>query len=188
MLGGREAGDGGQLLLLAGIILALAFLATTLTLNELSSIRSDVAQEQSSPIVNEFDFVRSKINSTLADLVVEDTTNSSLNTTFSDMVDNIVRVENAKGYDALIAKGEPGQPVELNESDLLNGAGTEYDMWSFDGIRDFTGEDYDGQDDGIIWYKEPSDSSGHIKGIVVYIYLADQATRMDETIVYALNT
>lgn len=181
-------GDTGQLLLLAGIILALAFLATTLTLNELSSIRADVAAEQDAPIVGEFSFVRDKINTTLGDVVLEDTTNSSLNGTFSDMAKNIIRVENAKGYDVIVAKGRPGAPVALNESDFLDGAGTSYDGRSYDGVRNFTGQPYDGVDDGIIWYKEPSDTQGHVKGLVVYLYLADQRSVMEETILYALNT
>lgn len=183
--------DGGQLLLLAGFILILMFVSASITLSKLSNVEADVAREHRAPIVDEFEFVRSRVNSTMNNLVDTDTTNSSFNDTLASMRGSFQDVENQKGYDLVLELGGVDTPAPKTEDPHFVDTATsplEYENVSFDGQRDFDGQDYDGVNDGILWYKESGDSSGHIKGFVAYIYLADHRSRIESTVLFAVNT
>lgn len=179
-------GDGGQLLLLAGIILVLMFVVTSITLSEMSSIETDVAREHRAPIADEYDFVETRLNETMNSIVSESTTNSSFNTTLDSLVGSFEGVQNSKGYDLVVELGGATTPAPKTEDPHFIDGG-QYANVSFDGRRDFTGHNYDGVNDGILWYEEADDDEGHIKGFVAYIYLADEASRIEGTVLFAVN-
>lgn len=178
---GSGPGDRGQLLLLSGIILALAFLITALTLNQVANMESQVSREQRAIIIDEFSFLREEINTTLSDLVTSSTSNSTFNDTFDRMVFSIKSVERGHGYDLVVVKGAPGYATPATEEDNFTAEGKKYKGVSFDGHRNFTGEVYDGVNDGILWY------DGEIKGVVVYIYISDEVASMEEVLLFPVN-
>lgn len=179
--------DGGQLLLLAGFILVIMFVVTSLTLSKISSIEADVARDHQAPILDEFDFVRSRTNETMNSLVDTDTSNASFNDSLSSLRSSFQDVENAKGYDLVLELAGSTTSAPATEEELYVDGSDEYQNVSFDGARDFDGEPYDGADDGILWYQEAGDSSGHIKGFGAYIYLADHESRVESTVLFAVN-
>lgn len=94
--------EGGQLLLLAGIILVLAFLATSMTLSGLPDVEKQAAQEQDTRILTEYRFIREKLGSTLADAVGESTNNDTFRSLFSVTVSSLKVAASDKGYDLVI--------------------------------------------------------------------------------------
>lgn len=185
---GRDRGssDGGQLLLLAGFVLVMMFLVASLTLSKISSLEGDVAKAQKAPIVDEFDFVRSRTNDTMNSLVTTGMSNESFNETLDTLRSSFSDVENTKGYDLVLELGGNTTPAPKTEAPHFIDGGT-YANTSFDGVRNFSGHGWDGVSDGIFWYEESGDSSGHIKGFAAYIYLADQRSRMEATVLFAVN-
>lgn len=176
-----SASDGGQLLLLAGFVLVMMFVVTSITLSEISSIEAGVSRSQSAPVLDEFSFIRAQTNETMRSLVTSDTTNSSFNDTFDGVEDSFAAVENSKGYDLVMALGGGSTIAPSTEAEDFAGGG-HYDHVSFDGVRAFCEADYDGVNDGIIWFDD------EIKGFVAYIYLSDHESQMESTVLFATNT
>jgi photosystem II stability/assembly factor-like uncharacterized protein len=178
---GEGPPDKGQLLLLAGFILIMMFVVTSLTLSKISNIEADVAGEHQAPVTDEFDFIRSRLNETMNSLVDTGTTNSSFNETFSSLRGSFSDVENSKGYDLVLELAGSTTPAPQKESGpFVDPDG--YQNVSFDGERDLVCKPYDGVNDGIIH------AEGFIQGFVAYIYLADNYQRVESTTLFAVNT
>lgn len=180
---GRDRGtdDRAQLLLLAGFILVMMFLVTSITLSKIASIEAEVARDQRAPIGDEFDFVRSRTNSTMNSLVDTSTSNASFNDTLDSLRSSFSDVETSKGYDLVLELAGATTPAPRKEAGPFAGAGT-YENASYDGVRAFCDEAYDGVNDGIFWY------DGHVKGFAAYVYLADHKSSIESTVIFAVNT
>ncbi|MHB8603872.1 MAG: hypothetical protein ACYDCK_01350 [Thermoplasmatota archaeon] len=219
--------DRGQLMMLAGIILILAFIVTALTLSQISDLEKQASQEQSSPLLNEYRAVRDKIGSTLADATGTGTDNGTFKSTFKSIVAGLKGVEQAKGYDvvAFLAGSPANAGIRLNRTEwsftdlgkpdnYTGGAPTpgspapesganivsaKYTFHSSDNLVTFneppgggtsTLTPYDRGNDGIVWRKAGCLKGGGtcIQAAIVYLYLADSTTSVEETIAYSVNT
>lgn len=185
---GSDGPDGGQLLLLAGFILVIMFVTTSLTLSKIASIQGDVATAHQSRVIDEFAFIRSRTNETMNSLVDTDTTNSSFNDSLASLRSSFEDVESSKGYDLVLELAGSTTPAPMTEEGIYVDGSDQYQNVSFDGVRDFDGENYDGVNDGIFWYQGAGDSSAHIKGFAAFIYLADHRSRIQSTVLFAVNT
>lgn len=183
----NEGRDRAQLLLLAGFILVIMFVLTSLTLSKIASIEADVARDHRAPVVDEFDFIRSRTNSTMNTLVDSDTSNSSFNDSFSSLRSSFQDVENGKGYDLVLELAGSTTPAPKTEEGIYVDGSDLYQNVSFDGLRDFDGESYDGVNDGILWYQGAGDSSAHIKGFAAFIHLSDHESRIEATVLFSVN-
>lgn len=163
------------------------FVLTSLTLSKIASIEADVARDHRAPIVDEFDFIRSRTNSTMNTLVDTDTSNSSFNESLSSLRSSFQDVENGKGYDVVIELAGSTTTAPETEEGLYVDASDQYQNVSFDGLRDFDGEPYDGVNDGILFYQGAGDSSAHIKGFAAFLHLADHESRIEATVLFSVN-
>lgn len=232
-------GEGGQLLLLAGIILVLAFVTTALTLGQVAEIEKQATNDQQSPILAEYRFIREKAGSTMRDAVTGSTDNATFIATFESMAETFKRMAQEKGYDLLVYRAEAGIGLNrtewsytdfgwpdrmTNSSDIGNWKGlgatktfenggvpyaesiqahrekASYWLRSTDDLVKFGPSEtkygsaervYDRTDDGIVWVKPcplfADPTRGCIQAAIVYLYLADATTSIEEYVVYSFN-
>jgi hypothetical protein len=189
---GRRRDEGGQLMLLAGIILTIAFILTSLTLSQVASLEKEAAQEAPTPIIAEWRFLRDRLASNLQTAITPDTTIETYQVTIIPTIAATFRALAAeKGYDIVLRNASGGQFAGTgNEASLISGAN--YAAWSSNGTVHFThaaAEDPDNAD-GAIWQATCPDSSGPtgcISGVLLFLRLADGASSMEESILFAVN-
>lgn len=181
--------DRGQLMMLAGIVITIAFILTALTFSQVSSMEKQAASEGPSPIIAEWRFLHERLASNFRTAVGTETDITDFTTDVMPTVLATFRaIEAEKGYDLLMRLA--ADPVyDPNESDLLNLAGTNYDATSADGSATYA-DTFDGLADGLI-HDDPcpdtSDTDACLSGVYVYVRLTDGTAVMEETILFALN-
>ncbi len=211
--GGAGREDGGNLLLLAGVILVLAFVGTAFTLQQVQDLEKQVSAEQDSAILSEYRFVRDKVGTTLNDAV---STSTNLDT-FKDLVatvaSNLKVTAGGKGYDLVVKLAadraglsrtewsftKPGWPDRYTYGDTpvplpapTSPTADKYVLWTTDGKVDWrggTGSGWDGADDGVVWVDAciENPAIGCVQAAIVYLYFADSAASIEEFVAYSFN-
>jgi hypothetical protein len=182
--------DGGQLMILAGIVLTLGFIMTSLTLAQVSELERQAAAEKPSPLVAEWRFLHERLATNLEVAISDETTNETFNDTVLLRVAATFRnVEEGKGYDLVIRKAEAG--YARNEEDSLVTSGSYSPKARTPAGNVVTTAAYDGHNDGILWASPcPADgasSSGCIVGVYLFVRLSDPYASIEETILFAVN-
>ncbi len=180
--------DEGQLLILAGVVLTLAFIVTSLTLAEVSSLERQAANERTTPIIGEWRFLHERIATNLEVAIAPETTNETFEENlFPRIAATFRNVQEEKGYDTVLRLA--GSSFAESEFDLTNG--THYvNAYTTSGLL-VTSDPWDGLDSGILWKTPCPDPSGPAAGCIVGVYLfvrlADPTSSMEETILFAVN-
>jgi hypothetical protein len=185
----RRGDDGGQMLLLAGFILVLAFVVTALTLTEVADLEKRVAESPGVQLTSEFRFVREKVGTTLAGALGVASDNTTFDNTFLSMQSTFKNVEHEKGLDVAITLAGANANAPSPESSFV-AAGAYDELRSWDNAIEYDGARYDGTDDGILWTKKgrcSTTATGCVSGAVIHIFLTDGVTTIRETVVYAIN-
>lgn len=193
--------DDGQLMLLSGIIITLAFILTSLTLAQVSSLERQTASDRKTTLGAEWRFLHDRLATNFDVAISPDTTNSTFqNETFPTISATFRNIEAEKGFDVVMRLANASMTVNLTEGraygqgGLLVDNGTtgwkRYNAVDASGLRDFQ-QNYDGVDDGLLW-RQPCDdptasSAGCISGVLVYLYLSDGVNTLEEVILFAVN-
>lgn len=191
--------ESANLMLIAGIVITIAFLMTALTLSEVSSLEKQAAGQKTSNIEAEWRFLHDRVATNLRSAVTPELTNDTLNaTTFPAVVATFRGIEAEKGYDTIIRLAGDG-PYNKTEFDLINQTMRTYDVNASDGTHYFNqapdfynlADRHDGHNDGILWQKPCPDSSGPaagcIGGLLVFLHMTDSTSTMDEVVLFAVN-
>ena len=176
-------------MLLAGIVVTIAFILTSLTLSQVSSLERQSAAEQRDTIAEEWRFLHARLASNLEVAVTTDTTNDTfLSVSLPTIVATFRGLEAEKGYDAVIRLAGDGTMVNKTERSLV--ASGSYAAWDAQGLHHFN-DPWDQVADGILWEQPcPDDEAppaGCIAGILLFVHLTDGATTMEEVILFHVN-
>lgn len=192
--------DEGQLLVLAGMVLILAFLVAVYGVSELASQKNRLAQGPQNDLATLFREERDKVASSLHGLVVQGTDNSTLLGYVNSTKDEVEQKGRGHGLSVLLSLGNRTEAYAA-KSEYANftaddataqecpnpaGAGTvtrKYTAWSFNGSRDFRPLSWDCGDDAVLWDRDAQ----VIQGAVLHLFLASPTARLDDTFVIALN-
>lgn len=186
----RES-DGGQLMMLAGIVITISFILTALTLSQVSALEKQAAADGPSPIITEWRFLHERLASNFQTAVGPETTNATFNdTVLPTVIATFRNIEAEKGYDTVIRLAG-GAAFDRGERHLVDPlAPTKYKATTDDGSVTFT-HAIDGKDDGILWQTPCPDPTGPaggcLGGIYVYVRLTDGAATLEETMLFPLN-
>jgi hypothetical protein len=181
--------DDGNLMLLAGIIVTIAFILTALTLAQVSSLEREAAVERPSTISTEWRFLQDRIGANLNTSVPPLELNDTIaNITFPAITATFRAAEAEKGYDVTMRLANATSAVNKTEASLVV-AGS-YDAWTVDGTLHFT-QAADDKNDGILWKKPCPDETGSpngcIAGLLVYLRVTDGISAMEEVLLYGVN-
>lgn len=177
-------------MLLSGVVITIAFVLTALTLAQVSSLERAAASDRSSPLGEEWRFLHERLGTNLRVAVTSDLSNTTfVATTFPTIVATFRNIEAEKGYDTVIRLAGNESAVNKTERDLVSAA--LYNAHAVDGSVKFDWAwDYVG--DGILWRKPCPDitapAAGCIGGVLVYVYLSDGASSIEEVILFPVNT
>lgn len=187
--GARPDDDHGNLMLLSGILITVAFIVTALTLAQVSSLERQAAAEAPATLSSEWRFLHERIPANINVSIASDTKNETfLNVTFPAIAETFRSVEAEKGYDIVLRLANDTLSIHPVESDL-RGASGNYSAWSVDGRVHYT-QAYDGRADGLLWNMACPDTSilgGCVTGVLVYVHLSDGASSIDEAILVPAN-
>lgn len=193
----RRGGDeSGQLLALAGVVLVLALVGAMLAVNELSSEQNQGQVDASSPLPERYRAARDEFVSTLTPLVFAAVDNNTLMTHFASISNETEQKARGNGYlmhvrlgnasDPFARKSEWNLTAPAGSTACPGGAARQYTgVGSFNGTKSYNTVNYDCTNDGIIWDGARSDAP--IQGLVVYLFMSDHRSRIEETMVLGLN-
>lgn len=179
-------------MLLAGIVITIAFLLTALTLSQVSSLEREAAGERATPLASEWRFLHSRVATNLESAVPPDLTVATFKSvTFPTIAATFRGIEAEKGYDAVLRLPDSLTRYNLTEQSVVKDvSGTlSYDVWSADGKFHFTAP-FDGTYDGVIYYSTCPDTTvvgGCIAGVLVFLHMTDTASTMSEVVVFSVN-
>ncbi|HWH09424.1 MAG TPA: hypothetical protein VNX21_09510 [Candidatus Thermoplasmatota archaeon] len=184
--------DDGNLMLLAGIVVTIAFVTTALTLSQVATLERQAVTQATSSLGAEWRFIRERIAGSINASVAPDTRNETLLTqTLPAIVATYRGVEAEKGYDVVIRPATLPTLYNRTEWSLLNPAGTMYDAYTFDGMRVNWAADPN-KFDGLLWRSPCADpagpTTGCISGMVLSIQMTDGESTLHEVLVLATNT
>lgn len=183
--------DGGQLMLLAGIVITIAFLLTSLTLSQVSQLERQAAAEKPATLTGEWRFLHERLAANLESAVPPDLTAQTFKgTTFPIIAATFRNIEAEKGYDTVLRLADANTKYNKSEQLLLDASGTRYSAVSSDGSFTFD-LPFDGVYDGVIYDPTCPDTEyvgGCIVGVLVFVHLTDSTSTMSEVILFAVNT
>lgn len=190
--------DAGQLMLVSGIVITLAFLLTALTLSQVSGIERQAAADKPTSLASEWRFLHDRLQTNLQTAVSPETSNDTfLNTTWPSVAATFRAIEAEKGYDLVlrIAGNNTGGVGNFNLTENSTGVSSggvfqTYAVVSWDGTMTYNWAS-DTLDDGLLWRSSCLDTSsgagGCIQGVFVSVHLADATTNLDEVVIFAVN-
>ena len=178
----RGLGPGtseGQLLILAGIILTLAFLLTAITISEIEAEKANVVRDTQDSLRDEFSYLRREFGSTLNASLPAGATDATFRATFNDTKATYATLESSRGFEfhASLAGNDTIAP-KTEWANFTRASNTLYRATSHEGAKSFDSFAYDGASDGIIH------GDGGIQGAIVYLLLADASASYGEVLVY----
>jgi hypothetical protein len=194
-----ERGEGGQLLILAGVVLILAFLLAAYTVSELGAEQQRLQRGTETDLPKLYREFRDKLASAMNGLAYDTISNATLATHIEATrlelehqgrgrgVHVAVRLANAT--DELAPKNETAHFTSAGGTWDCDGAGPpndaprRYTVSSYNGSRAYTAVDYDCGNDGIIWDRTVERPTG----VLLHLFLSDRAARIEETFAVALN-
>ncbi|HWG91158.1 MAG TPA: fibronectin type III domain-containing protein, partial [Candidatus Thermoplasmatota archaeon] len=176
--------DGGNLLIVAGITLMLAFIVTSVTLSEVNSLESRSLQDRDNSFLNEYRFLHEKLASSLSTTVASDVDLTQFRSEFATIEETLRILEAAKGYDVVLRIGDTTSlsPGFKNELAFVNPTTGFYEDWSFDGANNLDHIPYDGTNDGVIR------QGSVIVGVVVNLRLSDGVRSVTESVLFPTNS
>lgn len=185
----RSMRDDGNLMLLAGIVVTIAFVSTALTLSQVSALERQAVTEATSSLAGEWRFIRDRLASSVNASITADMRNDTfLQSTLPAIVATYRGVEAEKGYDVVIRPATTPTQYNKTESSLVSGGS--YDAYAYDGTRIDWATDPD-TGDGLLWRAPCLDpagpSTGCIGGVVLSIQMSDGESTLHEVIVVATN-
>jgi hypothetical protein len=176
------------MLILAGVVLVLAFLVSAFAVNEISSQEQRLRQGGQTALPKVYAEVRDKVAGTLGGLVYAGMDNGTLRAEFNATRDDAARLAErhaaqivlrlADGNDTVASKSEGRSFKAMNSSWGWYGG-----VWSYNGSRDYSDVRYDLGDDGIVFDM----GRGEITGVIAYLMMADSTSRLEDTFVAAVN-
>lgn len=178
-------------MLLAGIIVTISFILTSLTLAQVSALERQAVNERTISLAEEWRFLHDRIGGNLEIAVSPETTNATFNDTiFPTLIATFRGIEMEKGFDTVIRLAGDKSMANRTETEILNAGNTNYDALAVDDSLTFSWP-YDGVNDGIIW-KQPCENAaapaaGCIQGVLVFVHVTDGINTMEEVILYAVN-
>lgn len=186
----RRRDDGGNLMLLAGIVVTIAFVTTALTLSQVASLERQASSEPSTTLAGEWRFLRDRLAASVATSVTVDLTDDAFNdTTLPAVVATFRGIQAEKGYDVAIRRATTLSLFNKTEASIVSGGN--YDAWSVNGKHANWPKDSD-QTDGILWEAPCADGSGPttgcIGGVLLSIHLADGESSLSEVILIRTNS
>lgn len=194
--------DDGQLMMLAGIVLTISFILTSLTLAQVTSLEREAEAQTATPIITEWRFLHDRLASNLRTAIGPETTKATLIDSVLPTVQATFRaVESEKGYDLVIRLAGDAAIYDAwgSEADLISGANYG-SKWSSDGstfFADAIAPDVD-HNDGILQYGLPGSGarthcndanavSPCIAGVYLNVRMTDGETTMQESILFGAN-
>lgn len=171
----RRRPDEAHFLVLAGLVLVLAFLSTGFAWVQVHSLEASAMLEPSASRLASHDWgvtrlvlvdeVPVMVPATLTPTGLDDGAVANLSSTFAAWL----QIYGQVGHASLGV----GQESQL----LANG---NYDAWSVDGARRYT-HMYDGIDDGALW-RSPCPASSEVAGCIVGVLLVLEVIDVDYTL------
>lgn len=187
--------DEGQVLILAGVVLILAFLLAAFAVGELASEQQHLQRGTESDLPKLYREAREKVANTMAGLTYQGIDNATLLTRFDSTRLELEQQGRARGIHAILrlANGsDPLAPKGEYQNFTTNAAGgacagfasnRTYTMLSYNASRNYTTVWWDCADDGIVW--DPAQMK--VTGVLLYLFMADPAARLEETFAVAVN-
>ena len=185
--------DDGNLMLLAGIVVTIAFVSTALTLSQVSALERQAVTEATSSLAAEWRFIRDRLAASVNASITADMRNDTfLQSTLPAIVATYRGVEAEKGFDVVIRPATSLTQYNKTEASLLNPplTGATYDAYAYDGTRVAWDKDPD-TGDGLLWRAPCLDpaapSTGCIGAVVLSIQMSDGESTLHEVILVATN-
>lgn len=177
-------------MLLAGIIVTIAFVTTSLTLAQVSSLERQAASKTDSPLPAEWRFIRDRLESNLNVSINTETKNDTFHETILPAIAETFRnIQAEKGYDVVIRLAGVNGTFNKTELSLVD-AGVYDSEYPINGPYVFD-DAYDGYNDGILWENPCPDPvgpvGGCIAGILLFVHLTDGTSSIEEVILLAVN-
>lgn len=190
----RAMRDDGNLMLLAGIVVTIAFVTTALTLSQVATLERQAVTEATSSLAAEWRFIRDRLAASVNASITPDMRNETfLQVTLPAIVATYRGVEAEKGYDVVIRPATSLTLYNKTEASLLSPpvTGASYDAFTFDGKRVAWDKDPDAGD-GLLWRAPCLDpggpATGCISAVVLSLHMSDDESTLHEVLVVATNT
>lgn len=189
----RAMRDDGNLMLLAGIVVTIAFVTTALTLSQVATLERQAVTGATSSLAAEWRFIRDRLAASVNASVTPDMKNETfLQATLPAIVATYRGVEAEKGYDVVIRPATSLALYNKTEASLLSPpvTGSVYDAYTFDGARVSWAADPN-TGDALLWRAPCADpngpATGCISAIVLSVQMSDGVSTVHEVLVVATN-
>lgn len=166
-----------QLLLLAGILMIIAFVAMSVTVVEIMNLGARTAYEEVEPaIVRDYRTIRSEFGKVLNESRIDSSGKTVSNMTFSEAVNatasSFRMLGESKGVDFYACLAGNGSVSPKTEWDFVNESSRKY--------APLPTLSFDEDSDGIVYNK----TSGKIVGAVIFFYISDERNQIYEVVFY----
>lgn len=186
--------DDGNLMLLAGIVVTIAFVTTALTLSQVSALERQAVTDATSSFAAEWRFIRDRLAASVNASVTPDMKNQTfLALTLPSIVATYRGVEAEKGFDVVIRPATTLAHYNKTELSLLDPplTGAAYKAYTHDGQLVNWDKDPD-TSDGILWRAPCADATapatGCISAVLLSIQMTDGVSQVSEVLLVATNT
>jgi hypothetical protein len=202
----RSDRDDGNLMLLAGIIVTIAFIMTALTLEQVGSLERQAASEPALTLAAEWRFIHDRVGGNLAVSITDTTKNATFtDQTFPAIAATFRAAEAEKGYDVTLRLAGASATVNKTEANVItkdpavtgplvygvrNDDGSLAKVLSVEGTYDITSKPYDGVNDGLVWVTPcpaTGSSNGCVSAVLTYVRLTDGTSALEEVMLFKVN-
>ncbi len=168
------------MILLAGIVLALALVTTSIGLTQLNEAAGDSSDTSKTTFVEEWRFIRERTRDVYASAIGLTSDASSVHEVLNTTVLELEFLQNGRGFDMIAIPANGSAPT--SELDLVNGANRYDDLVTLDGKRLYGA--YDGTNDGYIW---TDGGAGYLQAVVLYYYFSNTQMNLTEIAIISVN-
>lgn len=177
-------------MLLAGIVVTIAFVTTALTLSQVSTLERQAATEAASSLASEWRFIRDRLAANLNTSITVELKNDTFNETTLPAIATTFRVAEAeKGFDVVIRRATTTALYGKSEATFVSGPN--YNAKPLAGQTLTHTIDAD-QTDGILWKTSCDDGTapaiGCIQAVVIFVQISDGVSTLKEILVVRVNT
>ncbi|HVL87511.1 MAG TPA: hypothetical protein VM681_05850 [Candidatus Thermoplasmatota archaeon] len=189
--------ERGQMMMLSGVLLVVAFVLTALTLAEIRHLEQETTKATEPGLSHEFRFLRDKVATTLRDVTGEHTTDLSFLVAFNSTAITVREIANGKGYqlhlelagnESVLAPKREYDHYTCRAANVDGGRCTastigNYTATAYNGAAVYDARPYDGASDGIV-HDSPTPT---IRAVIVFFHMSDPANSFEEMLVIPLN-